>query len=179
MLVRCLGGLDYWRYGLERLAAACRASGTKLAVLPGDDRPDPRLAAFSTAPPALVEELDAYFRAGGVGNMLGLLRRIAGEIGFATEAEPPRPVPRAFAWTPERGPEEPEAALARLPAGRPLALLLVYRSAVLAGDTRAVTALAEALDARGVAPLTLAVASLKEEAAVAAVRRAVRARRPP
>ena len=178
VLVRCLGGLDYWRYGLERLSAACRASGTKLAVLPGDDRPDPRLAAFSTAPPALVEELNAYFRAGGVGNMLGLLRRIAGEIGFATEAEPPRPVPRAFAWTPERGPEEPEAALARLPAGRPLALLLVYRSAVLAGDTRAVTALAEALDARGVAPLTLAVASLKEEPAVAAVRRAVRARRP-
>src|SRR5919206_4344884 len=36
VLVRCLGGLDYWRYGLEQISAACRVSGTKLAVLPGD-----------------------------------------------------------------------------------------------------------------------------------------------
>ena len=178
VLARCLGGLDYWRYGLERLSAACRASGTKLAVLPGDDRPDPRLAAFSTAPAALVEELDAYFRTGGVDNMLGLLRRIRAEIGLAGGTAPPSPVPRAFAWTAERGPEEPDAVLARLPEDRPLALLLVYRSAVLAGDTRPVAALMDALAARGLAPLTVAVSSLKEEFAVAIVRRAIRARRP-
>ncbi len=65
VLVRCLGGLDYWRYGLERLRDVCGEAGVKLAVLPGDDRPDERLAAFSTVPPALVEELDACFRAGG------------------------------------------------------------------------------------------------------------------
>ena len=58
----------------------------KLAVLPGDDRPDERLAAFSTVPPALVEELDTYFRAGGVDNMRALLRRIAREIGEPVEA---------------------------------------------------------------------------------------------
>ena len=27
VLVRCLGGLDYWRYGLERLRDVCRRSG--------------------------------------------------------------------------------------------------------------------------------------------------------
>src|SRR5215212_2837372 len=178
VLARCLGGLDYWRFGLERLSAACQASGTKLAVLPGDNRPDSRLAAFSTVPAALADELDAYVRAGGVDNMVRLLRRMAAEIGGEAVAEPPSPVPRAFAWTPERGPEELDAALARLPAGRPLAHLLVYRSAVLAGDTRAVAALADALVARGVATLTLAVSSLKDEAAVAVVRRAIRARHP-
>lgn len=50
VVVRCLGGLDYWRYGIERAAAAARAHGVILVVLPGDDRPDPRLDAFSTAP---------------------------------------------------------------------------------------------------------------------------------
>ena len=40
VLVRCLGGLDYWRYGLERLRDVCREAASKLAVLPGDDRPD-------------------------------------------------------------------------------------------------------------------------------------------
>src|SRR3954451_9403079 len=145
VLVRCLGGRDYWRYGLERLSAACRASGANLAVLPGDDRPDPRLAAFSTVPPALLDELDAYFRAGGVENMARLLRRLAAEIGDAPPTEPPAPVPRAFAWTPERGPEELEAALARLAPDRPLAHTLIYRSAALAGDTGPAEALADAL----------------------------------
>ena len=32
VLARCLGGLDYWRYGIEHLAKACRAHGIKLAA---------------------------------------------------------------------------------------------------------------------------------------------------
>ena len=61
VLVRCLGGLDYWRYGLERLRDVCTERGVKLAVLPGDDRPDERLAAFSTVAPALVHETRQLF----------------------------------------------------------------------------------------------------------------------
>src|SRR5277367_4842697 len=43
ILVRLIGGLDWWRYGVEQLAAAARAHGIALAVLPGEDRDDPRL----------------------------------------------------------------------------------------------------------------------------------------
>src|SRR3712207_349118 len=101
VLVRCLGGLDYWRYGLERLSEACRSHGVKLAVLPGDDRPDPRLSAYATVPEALCDELDAYFRAGGIDNMRRLLARIGAKIGEPEGAmEPPRIVPRALAWVP-------------------------------------------------------------------------------
>ncbi|HEY8381485.1 MAG TPA: cobaltochelatase subunit CobN [Microvirga sp.] len=179
VLVRCLGGLDYWRYGLERLRAACTATGAKLAVLPGDDRPDPRLADYATVPPALCDALEAYFRTGGVDNMQRLLRRIAAEIGADTgPVEPPRPVPRAFAWSAAHGIEEPEAALARIDNASPLTLLLVYRSAVLAGDTASLKALTEALAARGLAPLVLTVSSLKDPDAVAVLRRAIRARLP-
>ena len=179
VLVRCLGGLDYWRYGLERLSAACRPAGVRLAVLPGDDRPDPRLAAYATVPEALCHELEAYFRAGGVDNMERLLGRIGQEIGAnPVPAEPPRPVPRAFAWTREGGMAEPEALIAGCPVERPLAHLLVYRSSILAGDTGAVEALGAALRERGIAPLVLAVSSLKDPEAVATVRRAIRSRRP-
>ena len=66
VVIRCLGGLDYWRYGVERAAAAARANGVKLAVIPGCDKPDPRLTAFSTVAPELVETLEGYCRAGGV-----------------------------------------------------------------------------------------------------------------
>jgi cobaltochelatase CobN len=65
VLVRCLGGLDYWRYGVERLAAACREHGVALAVLPGDDRPDERLAEYGTVPQASAQAMLDYFHAGG------------------------------------------------------------------------------------------------------------------
>ncbi|MBB3020722.1 cobaltochelatase CobN [Microvirga lupini] len=230
VLVRCLGGLDYWRYGLERLSEACRVHGIKLAVLPGDDRPDPRLAAYATVSPALCDEIKAYFQAGGIDNMGHLLARIGAEIGEADAAiEPPRAAPRAFAWlaggilqssssihsphSEERpsgcaskevpvlsGPSfetaaprppqdescgqrssnivEPESLLAGLSHERPLAYLLVYRSAILSGDTHAIEALSAALHVRSIEPLVLAVSSLKDPDAVAIVRRAIQARRP-
>src|SRR5437868_11355831 len=48
IVVRLLGGLDWWRYGVERLSALSLARGIVLALLPGEDRDDPRLAEAST-----------------------------------------------------------------------------------------------------------------------------------
>src|SRR5690242_7671790 len=50
IVVRLLGGLDWWRYGVDRLAALARERGSTLVVLPGEDRDDPRLDAASTVP---------------------------------------------------------------------------------------------------------------------------------
>src|SRR6202034_3769511 len=48
VLVRLLGGMDYWRYGVDALAARARARGVQLAIVPGDRFEDERLAAAST-----------------------------------------------------------------------------------------------------------------------------------
>src|SRR5271156_1014093 len=50
IVVRLLGGLDWWKYGIERLSAVARVHGIALAVLPGEDRDDVRLAAAATPP---------------------------------------------------------------------------------------------------------------------------------
>lgn len=187
VVIRCLGGLDYWRYGVERCAEAARAHGVVLAVLPGDDRPDPRLAAFSTDPD-LAERLDRYFRAGGPENLRRMLRLLATRTGADLVVEPPEPLPRGFPWCAGCGVLPLDRAVAaaasavplagsRTPS-TPLALLLIYRSAVLGGDTAPFVALAEALRARGIGVLPMAVSSLKEPVAAAAVAEAVRARRP-
>src|SRR5258708_8230738 len=73
ILVRLLGGLDWWRYGVERLAALARARGIVLALLPGEDRDDPRLAEASTVPPHELATLLRYFREGGPANLRALL----------------------------------------------------------------------------------------------------------
>src|SRR5438874_7404825 len=38
ILIRLLGGLDWWRYGAERLSVLARERGSVFAVLPGEDR---------------------------------------------------------------------------------------------------------------------------------------------
>ena len=175
VVIRCLGGLDYWRYGVERAAQAARENGIALFVLPGDDRPDPRLLAYATRPD-LCAPLDAYFRAGGSGNLRRMLRRLAAEIGAGASAEEPQELPRAFAWRPGLGAADLPAALP--PEGAPVALILVYRSALLGGDAAPAEALSEALSERGIASLILAVSSLKDPEAVAVLREALSLRRP-
>src|SRR5215468_11250005 len=48
IVIRLLGGLDYWRYGAEEIAHAARAQSIPVALLPGDGRSDARLAELST-----------------------------------------------------------------------------------------------------------------------------------
>ena len=51
ILVRILGGYDWWRYGCDQLASIARARGIKLALLPGECRDeDLRLVECSTLP---------------------------------------------------------------------------------------------------------------------------------
>ena len=77
IVVRLLGGLDWWKYGIERLSALARERGIALAVLPGEDRDDARLAAASTLPPPELDTLLRFFREGGRENLRALLRRLA------------------------------------------------------------------------------------------------------
>src|SRR4029077_12152651 len=81
IVIRLLGGLDYWRYGPEEIAHAARANNIPLALLPGDGRVDARLAELSTVDGATLARLDGFFSAGGPENTrsaLGLMAHLAG-----------------------------------------------------------------------------------------------------
>ncbi|MFG1299857.1 cobaltochelatase subunit CobN [Xanthobacter sp. V3C-3] len=176
VLVRQLGGLDWWRYGAEQLAALARARGIALALLPGEDQDDPRLAALSTVPAGELSDWLGYFRAGGPDNMTALLRRMARVAGHGADGEipAPRPVPAVAYYRPGADLAEAAAIHAACRAeARPKALILLYRSQWLAADTAAVDALAIALEQRGMAPVTLLVPSLKAPEGRAAVRAAL------
>ena len=103
IVVRLLGGLDWWKYGIERLSALARQRGIALAVLPGEDRDDARLVAASTLPADELDTLLRYFREGGRENLRGLLRRLAGHAGAELESPAPRSVPRHAGYLPGQG----------------------------------------------------------------------------
>ena len=81
ILIRLLGGLEFWKYGIERLAVLARERGIALAVLPGEDRDDTRLAEASTLPPQELDALLRFFREGGRNNLRALLHRLARHAG--------------------------------------------------------------------------------------------------
>ncbi|MET2826198.1 cobaltochelatase subunit CobN [Mesorhizobium shangrilense] len=104
ILVRILGGYDWWRYGCDQLASTARARGIKLALLPGECRDeDLRLIEASTLPREELDGLLDYFREGGPANMSALVRRLAGLAGLQAEVVEPVTVPKAGYYEPDRG----------------------------------------------------------------------------
>ncbi len=166
VVIRLLGGLDYWRYGAEEVAALCRARGIPLALLPGDGRADPRLAKLSTVDAATMARLDGFLSQGGVINLeraLGLMAHLAGQ-GPGHDL-PPEPVPAHGEFALE----------VKAKPGRPLAALVFYRAYLLAGDLAPIAALAETLDAQGLNARALYVGSLKDPATATFVADTLRA----
>jgi cobaltochelatase CobN len=173
IVVRLLGGFDFWRYGVERLSAVARQHKIALALLPGEDRDDPRLAEVSNIPRTELDCLLAFFREGGPQNMQALLRRLARHAGVDFEAPQPRPVPRTAGYLPGVGPVDLDRLAASLPPGRPVVPIVFYRAALLAADLAPIEALCTALAARGLAAAPLVVPSLKDEGAAQFLRSAL------
>jgi cobaltochelatase CobN len=248
-VVRLLGGLDYWRYGLEQLGEVARRTGMALAAVPGDGRPDPRLAELSTVAGWEFALVDGWLREGGPRNLGELVAWMGDRAGRPQGWCAPRPVPAAGRWgefpvetpspcpsprggegtpagnvrssspSPPRGEgrgegdgpgneadrARPASAAPSPPRGEgrgegdgpgstspfgppgptvgaapraPHALLVFYRSLLLASDTAPVAALRDALAARGMTVDPLYVRSLKDGESAALVRDAIAARRP-
>ena len=172
IVVRLLGGLDWWKYGIERLSSLAHARGIALAVLPGEDRDDARLAAASTLPPPELDTLLRFFREGGRENLSALLRRLARHAGRDIEACEPTPVPRLAGYVPGTGAVDLDRLAATLQPGKPVVPIIFYRAMLLAADTAPVDALCAALAERGLAPAALVITSVKDREAAAFLRQA-------
>ncbi|MFT3729848.1 MAG: cobaltochelatase subunit CobN [Hyphomicrobium sp.] len=158
VLVRLLGGLDYWRYGGEQLGRRCRELGITLAIVPGDGRPDIRLAALSTLGVEDLARLEALLDAGGVENTRVALKALLEVREGAGGIAAPRAVPDFGIYRTTAAGEVGTAAV------------VFYRSHLLAGDVAPVDALIDALEERGLSVTALYLPSLKPPAAAAWLR---------
>jgi cobaltochelatase CobN len=173
IVVRLLGGPEWWRYGVDRLSALARERGIALAILPGEDRDDPLLAAASTLPADELAILLRYFREGGRDNLRALLCRLAWLAGAAIDLPEPRAVLRTGGYTPDQQAIDLDGLIGLLPPGLPVVPVIFYRSMLLAADVAPIDALHEALTARGLAPAPLFVTSLKDPESASFLRAAM------
>src|SRR5215472_4307469 len=167
VVARLLGGIGYWSYGVERLVETCRSREIPLALLPGDDRPDPELFERSTIAAGRLHRLWRYLAEGGPENAENLLRYAASLIGHEAPWAEPAPLLRAGLYWPDRTtPSLAEIAAAWGHDGDIVAIVF-YRALVQSGNTAPVDALVDALSARRLRPLPIYVQSLKDGEAAA------------
>ncbi len=181
ILIRLIGGVPYWPYGLQQIAWLAREKELALAVLPADGRPDARLDALSTLPASTLRRLQHLCDAGGAVAAQAALAQLALAAGlYAGPVAGAKALPQVGAWTPEHGPACPLIALAPggPPEPAPLVLVVFYRSYLVAADLAPIEAIVAALRDRGFRALGLFAPSLKAPDAAAWLARQVAALAP-
>ena len=169
VVVRLLGGLSYWPYGAEQLVLVCRERRIPLALLPGDDQPDTELAELCSLAPQACYRLWQYCVHGGPENARNFLAYAASQLGATTRWLEPRQLLRAGLYWPAIAEPGLGNLEANWQAGRPVAAIVFYRALVQASNLAPVDGLITALQARGVNPLPIFCASLKEPLSAAIV----------
>jgi cobaltochelatase CobN len=164
ILIRLIGGVPYWPYGLQQVEALCRAKGIALAVLPADGRADARLDAVSTLPASTLKRLAHLCDTGGAVAAQAALAQMALAAGlYAGPVGGAKALPEVGGWTPKDGVCCPAGFAMR--ATRPVVLVTFYRAWLTAHDLGPVEALFTALHERGFDALGLFAPSLKAPSA--------------
>ncbi|MGA3993197.1 cobaltochelatase subunit CobN [Ralstonia nicotianae] len=162
VIVRVLGRLQAIP-GIDALLQDARAQGRALVIVSGTGEPDPELAARSTVPPALQQEVAAYLQAGGTGNLAQLLRCLSDRLlmtGFGYQ--PPMALPEHGIYHPELAAPATldDWAAIRNPAW-PTVGIAFYRAHWLCGNTRFIDQLVDALAEQRLNALPVYTASLR------------------
>ena len=172
ILIRLIGGVPYWSYGLQQIEALAHAQGIALAVLPADGRPDPRLDEVSTLPQSTLRRLTHLCDTGGVVAAQAALAQLALAAGlYAGPVIGSKALPTVGAWTPEDGVRCPVLAAE---GDAPLVLITFYRAYLTAADLDPIIQLFAALRARNFRVLGLFAPSLKAPDAAGWLARQVR-----
>lgn len=168
VVARVLGGMGYWRYGAEQYATRVAAAGGHVVLLPGDDKPDPELRALSTLRGAEYDALWSYLVEGGPENAVHFLAYARHLLDPAQPAPPAAsPLLRAGVYWPGAGLSNLDTVRAQWTEGAPVVPLIFYRALVQGAGLHPINRMVKALRARGLNPLPVFVASLKDPVSAA------------
>ncbi|WP_367159889.1 cobaltochelatase subunit CobN [Kozakia baliensis] len=175
ILIRLIGGMSYWSYGLTQVHDAARQRGIALAVIPADGRDDPRLDEMSTVPETTLRRLAALCDMGGAVAARAALAQLAQASGLDANSMPePKPLPEWGWYSPENG----VVIAPQQHNNDPLVVVTFYRSYLTAADTGPVDALIHAMRERGFRAVGIFAPSFKELNAANWVRQALQISRP-
>lgn len=162
VVIRLLGGVSYWPYGVEQITECCRKRGIKLAFLPGDDQPDEELTGLNTLPREVSHRLWQYLTQGGAENYAEFLNYSQYLLDDKTNWKEPRQLLNAGLYWPGIAHPDLKTVQTKWTADAPVTFIVFYRALYQANNLAPVDELITALQARGINPLPLFVSSLKD-----------------
>jgi len=156
ILIRLIGGENYWPYGIMQVQDFARRHDIALAILPADGREDPALDAHSTLPVSTLRRLQHLCDAGGAVAAQAALAQLALAAGlYAGPVLGAKTVPDCGFYDPDKG------VLPFVDTQGDTIAVTFYRSYLTAADTAPVDALIRCLRARGLNAIGLFAPSLK------------------
>ena len=175
VIARVLGGYAYWSYGIEQFSDRLAAAGVRFACVPGDDRADEALTRYSNVGAEEGTALWHYLIEGGSENFDAFLIYAISMLRGGERPGPAQRLLRAGVYCPDIGASSlPDLQRRAWREGDPVAAIVFYRALLQSGDLQPVDALFGVLRERGINPLPVFVASLKEPISAATVDRLFR-----
>ena len=160
ILVRLIGGVPYWSYGLHQVAKLAKKHNIAFAVIPADGRPDKQLDEISSVPVSTLRRLQHFCETGGKVAAHAALAQLALAGGlYAGPVNGAKIVGNVGGWSPEQ-----DVCCPVISCGfseRPRILITFYRSFIAAADLKPIAALFDQLRSHGFDVMSLFVPSLK------------------
>ena len=167
VIARVLGGTGYWKYGIEQYASRLGAAGVRFVALPGDDKPDEELWRLSTINRTDWDALWAYMVEGGPENSSNFLLYVQSILNNGERPDPPKPLLKAGLYWPGVGIADMPTLHKSWTRNAPIVPITFYRALVQGAGLHPINRLIKALIHRGLNPMPIFVASLKDPLSVA------------
>jgi len=162
VIIRVLGGLGYWQYGVEQYSSVLRENNIPIAFLPGDDKPDPELRGLSTLNDTDYDQLWGYLVEGGLENTGNFLKYTNSILKGNTYPPSPKPVLKAGVYWPGEGITTPKEVHKHWKPDQHVVPIVFYRALIQGVGLNPVNRLVKALLKDNLNPLPIFVASLKD-----------------
>ena len=146
ILIRLIGGVQYWEYGLNQVYNLAQEKDIALAVLPADGREDDRLDEFSTIPKSTLLRLKYLTDTGGSKAAAAALAQLAISAGlYAAPIIGDKALPDVGYWLPKDG------VVSEFSSHNKYQLICItfYRSFLASEDMAAIRQLSAAFDFLG------------------------------
>ena len=170
VIARILGGVGYWKYGVEQYSARLGEAGIPFVALPGDDKPDDELWRLSTVDRDDWETLLTYFIEGGSDNISNALIYANSMLGNAEKPEGARPLLRAGTYWPGLGMCDLDNLKEKWLPEAPIVPIIFYRALIQGGGLSPINKMVKSMLNSGLNPMPIFVASLKDPVSVASLK---------
>ena len=161
ILMRIIGGVPYWEYGLNQVKKITEKKKIILAVLPADGRKDQRLSSYSNIPESTLKRLNDFCNTGGAIASQAALAQISLAAGiYSATVIGEKFIPTFGYWSPKKG------IYTKIDSKKfkkdSFVLITFYRSFITASDLSPIKVMINTLEKNNIPVVACFVPSLKE-----------------